>query len=715
MNNSAPRFAAKALALALCTVAYPALAAAASEDADASESRQIVVTGAAQRETPSATGLALTLRETPQSVTVIDRQRIEDFALNNVNDLLAQAVGINVERVETDRTEYTSRGFDVTNFQIDGIGLPLRWGIAYGETDTALYERVEAIRGANALMTGVGNPSATINYVRKRPTKDFHLKANAQVGSWNQWRVDGDVSGSVTKDGKLSLRLIYAHDQRDSYLRYNHVNRNVLGLLAAYEITPQLSLNAGYTYQDNDARGVLWGSLPLLYTNGTRVSYPVSASTSAPWTFWNVTDQTAFSELGWKGQNGWQARGRYTYNKRNSLAKLLYGYGYADASTGLGNAAWPGIYRSPYEQHLFDGQASGPVKLLGREHQIALGVSHGSMHGKEYSQSTLSYPSYASVTDWAVNGIYPAEGAYDAEVLSEDSRDKLTRVYGALHANITDQLKGVFGASAIWLRSSGVNYGTDMTRRNSALSPYAGLVFDATKHISLYASYTDIYNPQKEVDVTNNRLAPAKGTSIEGGIKSEWFDKRLYASAAIFRAKQTGLAEAAGVFGVGDAGRVGTSYYRGVDTTARGFELEINGQITPQWSVSGGYTGLEVKDQNGNPTRTYLPTKSLKLASTYAIPAFHDLKLGGQLRWQNAIRMTDSSVVYYGVISDPVVVTQKAYAVLDLMASAQVVPHVRASLNLRNVGNAHYLGSLKWGQGFYAAPRSFLASVQVAF
>jgi outer membrane receptor for ferric coprogen and ferric-rhodotorulic acid len=109
--------------VALCAFAAPSIANAAEEN-DAGDANSIVVTGAAQRETPSATGLSLTLRETPQSVTVIDRQRIDDFALTNVNDLLTQAVGINVERVETDRTEYTSRGFDVTNFQIDGIGLP---------------------------------------------------------------------------------------------------------------------------------------------------------------------------------------------------------------------------------------------------------------------------------------------------------------------------------------------------------------------------------------------------------------------------------------------------------------------------------------------------------------------------------------------------------------------------------------------------------------
>src|SRR5690606_10007729 len=139
-------------------------------DARSSSRPDIIVTGARSKqvnlnESGSATGLDLSLRETPQSVTVVDRQRIDDFALTTVNDLLEQTVGVTVQRNETDRTEYSARGFAVTNFQIDGIGLPLL-GSVDGDIDTILYERVDIVRGANAIMTGVGNPSATINYLR---------------------------------------------------------------------------------------------------------------------------------------------------------------------------------------------------------------------------------------------------------------------------------------------------------------------------------------------------------------------------------------------------------------------------------------------------------------------------------------------------------------------------------------------------------------------
>jgi outer-membrane receptor for ferric coprogen and ferric-rhodotorulic acid len=118
--------------------------AAHAEDSDmrTDKGSDIVVTAAKLREaqlneSASATGLDLSLRETPQSVTVIDRQRIEDFALTNIADVLDQAVGVNVNRNETDRTDYTSRGFEVTNRQVDGIGVALQGGTQFGDLDTA--------------------------------------------------------------------------------------------------------------------------------------------------------------------------------------------------------------------------------------------------------------------------------------------------------------------------------------------------------------------------------------------------------------------------------------------------------------------------------------------------------------------------------------------------------------------------------------------------
>lgn len=702
------------LLLALLTttlsVAFAIERAEAATPSDEQQSNSdIVVTGAQEiidNETASATGLVLTLKETPQSITVIDKQRIQDFALTNVNDLLAQTVGINVERIETDRTTFNSRGFDVTNFQVDGIGLPLLYALQTGDMDTILFERVETVRGANAIMTGVGNPSATINYLRKRPTPALQIHATLQAGSWDQKRVEADVSGPLNASGTLQARAIFAHDVRDSYLDYNHVNRDVYGAIVSWDVTPQLKATVGYTRQKNNASGVLWGALPLSYSDGSRIDYPTSASTSADWTYWNVLEQTAFGELSYNLGNDWSVRGVATYRDRKDTAKILYAYGYPDPDTGLGIAGMSGMYPTHIKQYLFDAYASGPVTVFGRKHQLAFGVSTAQADGRAFSAFSSDMVEYGDVRALALT--QPIEPSYPEAELVGDTRDRLTRVYGAAHLNFSDRLKGVVGASAIWLNSSGTLYLTDQTRKDSRVSPYAGLLFDLTKNITLYASYTDIYNPQIEVDITNRKLAPAKGTSIEGGIKSEWFDGRLYATASVFRARQAGLASFAGIFGEdAPSGRIGDSYYIGIDTTSKGFEFELSGKISDKLIISGGFTHLSIKAVDGTTTRTFIPRTTLKASATYSVPELRDLKLGAQLRYQSAISQTDSSLG----TENPLILRQGKYAIVDLLAGIRVVDRLRASVNVRNVTNQKYINSLEYGQGFYAAPRSVLLSL----
>ena len=503
--------------LASTFLAAPWLVAPAhAEEADHDSVSDIVVTAALQPSS-SATALALPVKETPQSVTLIDRQRIQDFAITNVNDLLEQAVGVNVERVETDRTYFSARGFDVSNFQVDGIGLPLAWGIQFGDLDTALFETVEIVRGANAIMTGIGNPSATVNYVRKRPTDALKINASGQVGTRDYWRFEGDVNAPLTNT--LAARFIYAHEARDGHLDYNHVNRDVFGAILRWQVTPDLRATVGYTRQQNDADGVLWGAIPMVYTDGTRIDLPRSATTSADWTYWNTRDQSAFGELVYSFANDWSVTGIFTYRRFQEHAKLLYAYGYPDRETGEGVYGMSGIYPSDYKQYLGDAYLSGPITLFGREHKLALGVSVSKSDAIELEDfaedAALVYP---PVLDWGQAQV--AEPDYPGAYLAADYTDRLTRVYGALHLNLTDQLKAVVGASAMWIESSGFSYDTSQARKDSKLSPYVGAVYDLTPNVSLYASYTDIYNPQVEVDADNRRLDPAKGTSIEAGIKS---------------------------------------------------------------------------------------------------------------------------------------------------------------------------------------------------
>jgi outer membrane receptor for ferric coprogen and ferric-rhodotorulic acid len=686
------------LASTILALAPIAGAAYAAETAPAIEEQnvvsQVLIESERAKRSAGATGLDLSLRETPQSVTVVPRVQIQDFALNNVNDLLSMVTGVNVEKTETDRTYYNSRGFDITNFQVDGVGLPLLWGLQYGSVDTALFDRVDIIRGANGMMTGTGNPSATINYIRKRPTKDFQATASASYGSWNDKRIEADVSGPLNASGTVTGRLVYANVDTDSYLDYYKVNRNVYYGVVSWDITAKLKATVGYSRQDNLATGVMWGALPLTYSDGSVIDYPRSATTSADWTYWDTHDKTAFLDASYAFDNGWTAKGNYTHKNFDTDAKLLYAFGYPDKATGLGVGGMVGVYPSRYEQDLWEGSISGPIELFGRKHELVFGASSAESKGKEYENFSASFPDYPAVGTWG--GQQVAEPTYPGSYLAAFSKDRLNRVYGAAHLNLTDRLKAVAGFSAIDLKSTGESYGVDQARSESKVSPYVGATFELTPNVSLYGSYTDIFNPQSDVDINHLRLAPAKGTSYEGGVKSEWFGKRLYATAAVFKSEQKNLAEYAGSF------PDGKSYYAGVDTEVTGYELEVSGAITDKWTVSGGWTSLSVEDPDGNDVRTYLPRKTLKLSTTYSIPDLRDLKLGAAVRWQDDISVVDLSTV-----------TQDAYAVVDLMAGLNLTDKVRATVNVKNLFDEKYYTSLMWNQSYYAAPRS--ASVRLDY
>jgi outer membrane receptor for ferric coprogen and ferric-rhodotorulic acid len=673
--------------------------AASAEDAAEAGGRvvdEVVVTRAA-REITSVTGLPLSLRDTPQSVTVVTDQQMRDFGLTNVNELLARTPNINVEEVETDRTYYNARGFDITSFQMDGIGVPLAGDIQYGALDTVVFDRVEVIRGANSILTGIGNPSATINYVRKRPTAAFRGELSAEVGSWDFKRVEADVSGPLNAAGSVRGRLVLAGEDADSYLDYRKQKRGVFYGAVAWDVTPDLTLTGGYSRQDNRAKGVLWGALPLVYSDGSPIDYPRSASTSADWTFWDVLDETAFVEASYALPHDWTAKATATYRSLEKDAKLLYAFGNPDPATGLGVGAMTGLYPNSARQYLLDITASGPFELLGRTHQLAVGASASRSTNKEFENFYGDFPAYPAVGLWGREQV--AEPAYPGEYLSAKSAEKLYRAYASARLVFTDQLSAVVGATAVKLTTKGFSYGVDQAREESKVSPYAGLIYNLTPQVSLYASYTGIFNPQSETDVNHRKLSAARGKSFEAGVKSEFFDRRLYLTAAVYKAEQLGLAETAGIDPT-----TGKTFYEGLDTKVTGYELEAAGRITDQWTLAGGFTDLEIDGPTDMPIRTYIPRRTFKAATTYAFPELRNLRLGAAKRWQDHISTEDI-----------VTVKQKSYAVLDLTASVDVTEKVRATLNLKNVGDRKYYRSLQWNQAYYAAPRNVSLRLDYAF
>lgn len=633
----------------------------------------------------AATKLELTQRQTPQSISTITRAQLDDFKLNSVNDALKYTTGIQVQEVETDRTYYTARGFDITNFQHDGIGIPFVYGNLEGDIDTAVFERVEVIRGANGLMSGTGNPSATINFVRKRPTATPRAAVDLTVGSWDKRRIDTDVSGALTESGNIRGRLVYAHENKNSYLDRNSREKNVFHGVLEFDLSDSTLFTLGHTLQKSDSNSPLWGALPLNYSDGSATDYARSTSTSADWAYWDVQENRSFAELAHDLGNGWQAKAVLTHVKKEGDGSLFYVYGTPNPSTGAGLFSYPSEYKDQNSQLIADLQASGPFSLAGRQHEAVLGAS--------WSRSELQDTSwYDSTTGTALPPLEEWNGNIgkplnDAGTNGSDFTDRMKSVYGVVRWGLTDRLSLITGARVVDVESSGGNYGVDKTTKySSEIVPYAGVVYDLTEQYSVYASYTEIFDPQTETDSSGSRLAPVEGVNYEAGIKGELFDERVNVSLAVFRTEQDNVAEVAGMSG-------GRTIYRAVEgLTSEGYELAVSGELLPGLQASAGYTFVDITDADDNHAVTYSPKHLFKAAGTYRIPGMEQLKVGASLNWQDEVSNG--------------IAKQEAYGVINLMANYEIDPNWSVSANLNNATDEKYLTSLYWSQAYYAAPRN---------
>lgn len=645
----------------------------------------------AAKRSSSATGLDLSARDTPQSVSTVTRAQMDDFKLNNINDALDAVTGVVVERVETDRFYYTARGFDIMNFQVDGIGIPAVLGNINGDLDTVVYDRVDVIRGATGLISGVGNPSATVNFMRKRPTRDLQASAGVTYGSWNDKRIEADVSGTLNAAGSLRGRAVMAYQDRDSYLDFSSSRKTVMyGILEA-DLGRNTLLSFGHTQQLNRPKGVLWGALPLYYTNGQPTDYDVSTSNSADWTHWNTDTKITFAELQHQFANGWQATAVLTHKDITADSKLLYMYGTPVQGSNAGLNAWPSSYELTDRQDLLDVRANGPFSFGGREHELVLGLS--ASRSRLWNESIYGDSLYAPVPD-PFGGTFP-EPVFNNGSAGGSYETKQRSLYAATRLQATDKLKLILGANHTVLESEGLSYGAPMGRKENDTTPYTGLVFELTPETSLYGSYTKIFRPQAEFGADLKTLAPATGDNTEVGIKAELFGKRLNASFAMFKARQDNLAEYAYRDAVNNV-----NVYQGIDTRSRGFEAELSGEVVPGVKLSAGYTRLSIKDEDGDNVRTFTPRQLLRAAATWQ--ALADLKLGAKLSWRSGISRDQGG----GIVT-----RQPGFALLDLMAEYRLDKQWTASLNINNVTDRKYLTSLYWSQSYYAAPRNLSVSL----
>ncbi|MGB5955833.1 TonB-dependent siderophore receptor [Pseudomonas sp.] len=667
--------------------------------------------------TRTATRMALSPRETPQSVSVITRQQMEDQNLTSISDVLAKTPGVTVTKLDSNRASFQARGFEIDNFQIDGIPAAFRFGNGIDQTDMVIYDRVEVLRGATGLLSGFGSPSATVNLVRKRPTRELSGYVSLGAGSWDTYRGEFDIGGALTPEGNVRGRFVTAYEDGQSFMDNLSEKKQVMYGIVEADLSDDTLLSVGLSRQTNRPEGSSWGpSTALVDSTGSGFSMPRSFNPATKWSQWDNTNDNLFVTLEQRLANDWSIKASASRTETDAPITLgSAASGNPNPVDGSGMGVWLGRYRYKTDQNAYDLYANGPFQLLGREHELVLGVSHRDIRAHE-DNWPFFFGSAPNIFQWDGNFPEPDWGRPSSKV---DTRLQESAAYLTGRFKPTDNLSLIVGSRlSNWQLDStrldtatGQRSKTQDLEENGVVVPYAGVVYDLNDNWSVYGSYTSIFKPhESEEDINGKMIEPEEGDAYEVGLKSAFYDGRLNASLALFEVRQDNLPELVGFDAASN-----TSIYRAVQgAKTRGFELEVAGELTPDWHVQGGFTHRITKDGDGEKIATIEPENLLRLSTTYRLPgAWNKLTVGGSANWQSKVW---KDLYNPATDADDYRHTQASYLTLDAMARYQVTEQLSVTLNGNNLTDKRYYSNLGfYNGGFYGDPRNFMLTTRYNF
>lgn len=688
--------------------------------------------------TNSATGMNLPFKETPQSSSVVTSEFMQDHGIKSIDDVARHATGITVSTSDSNRLQFQGRGLPITTVIHNGTAITWDNRFEYGDKmlDTAIFERVEVVRGANGLMQGAGTPSAAINMIYKRPTDEFSGEVNLGIGNHDKKIANVDVSGPITSDGELRGRAVYAYQEGgDGWLDRAENKQNTLYGIVEADITPDTTITLSGMHQNKDAEASMSGGLPLFYSDGSRTNFDRSVNTAPKWATYESRINNGTASIEHYFNNDWRLKGSYNYNKAEIKQPTLWPTGNPDPITNKGMQAGSLYFiDGERKQHTFDINLNGNFELANRQHELIAGAQHWKQTfnnpyygakpplGLPYKGRNLNpdNPLLGDITNpnfkYPNNEGYPTEPEWDFSkvaingVMNLEGETKQSSAYLASNLSLNDQMKLLVGGRLDNWKTNQTNFGTKSDYKvDDEFTPYLGLTYALNDNVSAYANYTSIFTPQSQLDKNGEVLEPIDGKNYEVGLKSTLFKDSLNASVAAFNIKQDNVAVLDGVIS-----GTGQSAYRSQDgTETKGWEAEVSGAVTPEWNIYSSYTRAETKDPEGKQLHTTSPKNIFKLFTTYDLSRYvKGLTVGGGVYWQDDIYRENVN----NPINGKVTVKQDDYAVYDLMARYEINDKTSLNLNLNNIFDKKYYTQLgMYDQYYYGEPRNILVSLKYDF
>lgn len=701
----------------------------------------------------SSTGLELTRRETPQSISVIGRQRMNDEGVETLDDALTRATGISARMQDVGgRMNYRARGYDISNVTVDNARINFQAGrdnfsSTSAALDMNLYDRIEVLRGANGLLGNTGDPSAVINLKRKEAFKTPFRIVSTSLGNWQRKQAMLDINQPFTDDGRLRGRFVISG--QDSHYFRDREKYTGLGLLAnfTWDLTPDTTLGFGASHEEKTTKGASSGpNSTIWFADGGLTGFPRSMSNAADWSRSDLEQDTVFASLTHQFPNRWRTkfaiastRSSADMHLGNSKAFVPRGGGGYWSRDGSGAILTTNILEREDKLTTFQWSLSGPWQAWGQTHEFMVGINGYEINNTRFGLACHREDGSAipcvvrsgmiRVGDWRdfiATGNTPY---YHSKRTGDDSSDRI-KTYGGYVANrfkISDPLSVIVGARLAWQRT--FTDGKLNSKFSHEITPYLGAVYDINDNYSAYASYTNVFEAQNQRQVSGKYLDPKTGRAFEMGLKGEWLGGLIDGSLALFHTKQHKLAardldengEPRYVFNDDQEGVAFVNAGSGV--TTKGFEVDFSGQVTSNWNIYGGYTYLHSHNPNPNanapgPGGSFSndPRHVLRFNTTYRLTgSLNKLTLGAGVTAQSKIEQTASARTHpvMGANTD---ITLKPYTLFNLMARYEFNKNLIGTINVNNVFDKHYWREYgEYLAGIYGEPRSIRVNMRYRF
>ena len=674
-----------------CALAAPALAAegaAALADDAAAEAAQapIVVTGQREeygaRSTRSATRTDTDIRNVPQALTVISESQIEDQALRSIADVLTYVPGATPGTGEGNRDQITLRGNNTTaDFFVDG----LRDDVQYFR-DLYNADRVEVLRGPNAMIFGRGGGGGVVNRVTKRSSgneyREFAIAGDSEGG----FRLTGDVDQPL--GSAVGLRVNGVYENGESFRRHVELERYgatpTVGILLGGGAT-RIDLAYEYFHDRRTAdRGVpAFGDRPLEGADRRFFGDPEDS-------FADVDVHLGGFAVEHRLAEGLTIRNRTQYGDYDKFYQNVFP-GDLNETTGLVSLS---AYNDTTSRDNLISQTDlvWESRLGGLDQTILLGFELGRQETVNRRRNGFFQPA-----DSATLLVPAASPTVDADVIFRPVNTNPARTPSAFNASeatvaafyfqdqirFSDAFELVAGLrfDRFELDATNLNNGQTFVRVDELFSPRLGLIVRPVPELSLYASYSRSYLPSAgdqftSLDLTAEALRPERFDNYELGAKWEPI-AGLLATIAIYQLDRTNT-RAPGP-------TPGTIVLTGAQRS-RGIELGLERNLSDRWQVSAGYALQEAEISR----------------TTSAAPAGREVPLvpRHQFSLWNRYDVSDSMGVGLGVVARSKMyssignaVTLPGYVRVDAAVFFELTEGVEAQLNVENLLGADYFAT----------------------